>query len=337
MPQIRRIRLVVRSVLLLTGLANAITAGAQPNRISTQLAPASPCCTIVSIDANSGLVEARVNSTGQLFDFTLANRLVVGRLRAGQGIYANLGNRQVSLDGKTVTGTIVRLLQPGRTPQNNLGGSSGSSSTGSSSGGSPSADSSTGGSSSAGSPSVDSSALTTAQTVVSMLAKSRTAVLAPQCGQPYTVGCPNGTATPSSIQLARSSIMVTSSGNGSAWYPFSASMSAVTTVGIPVTVSGIACILNVNTAGSSPLSISGTLNITANTSGHTPIYKVSLSSPATALAPADFALSDCIGGEVSAIPPMFGTYLNGALFRELFGQWLSPVCFKSEHVVRCPT
>ncbi len=328
MTEIRHTRLAVLSALLLTGLAGAITAGAQPNRISTQPAPAAPCCSIVSIDANSGLIEAKVNSTGQQFAFALANRVLVSRLRAGQGIYANLGNRQVSLDGKTMSGTIVKFLQNGRTAQNNPGGTSGSSSTGSASGGS---------SSDSPPPSVDSSALAAAQTAASMLIKSRTAVLASQCAPPVTFGCANGTATPSSIQLDRKSSMVAPSANGSAWYPFSATMSAVTAMGIPTTINGIACTLIINTAWSSPLNISGTLNITTNTSGHTPIYKVSLLSPATSLAPADFAVSDCIGGTVTAIPAGLGASLNAALYHELFGQWQSPVCFKSENVVRCPS
>lgn len=131
--------------------------------------------------------------------------------------------------------------------------------------------------------------------------------------------------------------MVAPSASGSAMYPFSATMSAVTVTGIPTTIYGIACTLRINTAWSSPLNISGTLNIAKNTSGNTPIYKVSLFSPATSLAPTDFTVSDCIGGEVTAIPAGLAASLNGALFHELFGQWLIPVCFKSENVVRCPS
>jgi hypothetical protein len=77
------------------------------------------------------------------------------------------------------------------------------------------------------------------------------------------------------------------------------------------------------------------LNITANNSGHTPIYKVSLNGSVASLAPADLVVSDCIGGEIAGSPPVFVAYLNGALYHELFAQWLTPVCFKSGNVVHC--
>jgi len=34
------------------------------------------------------------------------------QLHAGQGIYANLGAKQISLDGKSPAGTIVNIAKP---------------------------------------------------------------------------------------------------------------------------------------------------------------------------------------------------------------------------------
>jgi hypothetical protein len=92
-----------------------------PNNASAQQsvpAAANPvtCCGIVGIDASTGVVTARVTSTGQQFQFTLSNSAQTRTLRAGQGIYANFSTRQVSLDGKTPAGTIVSVTGPGTAP-----------------------------------------------------------------------------------------------------------------------------------------------------------------------------------------------------------------------------
>ncbi|HUJ30860.1 MAG TPA: hypothetical protein VLY23_06230 [Candidatus Acidoferrum sp.] len=69
--------------------------------------PATPCCDITGIDASTGVVTARVNATGQTFQFRLSNAAQVHQLRAGQGVFANLAHKQVSLDGKTIAGAIT--------------------------------------------------------------------------------------------------------------------------------------------------------------------------------------------------------------------------------------
>ena len=70
--------------------------------------------TVTGVDAKTGVVTAKVNSTGQVFEFTLANKALISRLHAGQGVYVNLGNKQVSLDGKSPSGTILTLSPLGR-------------------------------------------------------------------------------------------------------------------------------------------------------------------------------------------------------------------------------
>ena len=83
---------------------------------STASAPAAqtsaPAATITSIDAKTGLITARINATGQLFQFALANKALLNRVHPGQGVYVNVGAKQISLDGKTASGTIVNIETP---------------------------------------------------------------------------------------------------------------------------------------------------------------------------------------------------------------------------------
>ncbi|HYL61156.1 MAG TPA: hypothetical protein VE077_00920 [Candidatus Methylomirabilis sp.] len=71
--------------------------------------PAESCCGITSINSATGVVTARVNSTGQTFQFTISNEARLKSLVVGQGIFANLKTSQVSLDGKTPAGTIIGI------------------------------------------------------------------------------------------------------------------------------------------------------------------------------------------------------------------------------------
>jgi hypothetical protein len=78
-----------------------------------QLVAQAPGATVTSVDAKTGVVTAKVNSTGQVFEFTLANRALLSGVHAGQGVFVNLGKKQVSLDGKQPAGTITSVTAPG--------------------------------------------------------------------------------------------------------------------------------------------------------------------------------------------------------------------------------
>src|SRR3954469_5235259 len=69
----------------------------------------TPGGTITAVNAKTGVVTAKVNSAGQVFTFTLANNALLRQVQAGQGVFVNLGRKQVSLDGKTASGTILTL------------------------------------------------------------------------------------------------------------------------------------------------------------------------------------------------------------------------------------
>src|SRR2546426_530740 len=72
-------------------------------------AQAPACCSITSVDARAGLVSAKVNATGQSFQFKPNSAALLSSLRVGEGVYANFSSRQVSLDGKTICCTIVAV------------------------------------------------------------------------------------------------------------------------------------------------------------------------------------------------------------------------------------
>lgn len=92
----------------------------------------APCCSVTAVDTATGVVSAKVNATGATFQFKVANAAQLKALRVGQGVYANLSAKQVSLDGKTSccaivsTGAATPIRPPVTTVAPGLGASSGS-------------------------------------------------------------------------------------------------------------------------------------------------------------------------------------------------------------------
>lgn len=76
-------------------------------------AQATPCCEIVSIDPRAGLISAKVNASGQTFQFKVASPLMTRTLRVGQTVYANFATNQVSVDGRTQCCTITQAPKGG--------------------------------------------------------------------------------------------------------------------------------------------------------------------------------------------------------------------------------
>lgn len=66
-----------------------------------------PCCIITAINPALGRVMAKLNATGQMFAFKVDDAAVLKSLRVGQAAWANFKTGQVSVDGRTVCGTIV--------------------------------------------------------------------------------------------------------------------------------------------------------------------------------------------------------------------------------------
>jgi hypothetical protein len=76
----------------------------------------TPCCTVTAIDARRATAIAKVNATGQTFEFRVADPKLLSGLRVGQPIYANFATRQVSLNGRTPCGTITAGPSPSAAP-----------------------------------------------------------------------------------------------------------------------------------------------------------------------------------------------------------------------------
>ena len=101
---------VVPAALLLAGILFA------SDRADAQR-PVPPCCSIVAVDAGAGLVTAKVNANGNVFQFKpnrfspadalRSNPATLASLKPGQAVYANFTNHQVSLDGRTVCCTMT--------------------------------------------------------------------------------------------------------------------------------------------------------------------------------------------------------------------------------------
>jgi len=75
--------------------------------------PSRACCTVVSTNGQTGIVSAKVTASGALFEFKFntANPRALGAVRAGQAVYANFTNNQVSLDGRTACCTVTKPPQ----------------------------------------------------------------------------------------------------------------------------------------------------------------------------------------------------------------------------------
>ena len=102
-PRFAPAALLVSIALLTSGRADA-----QVNRATLgKPATPTPCCAIVAVDAKAGIVSAKVNANGNVFQFKLTNPATLSTLSAGQAVYANFTNHQVSLDGRTVCCTMT--------------------------------------------------------------------------------------------------------------------------------------------------------------------------------------------------------------------------------------
>lgn len=75
----------------------------------------APAASVTAINVRAGVASAKLNSTGQQFQFTLNNRAQLAQLRLGQGVYVNFKTKQVSLDGRTVGGVILSVAAPSGT------------------------------------------------------------------------------------------------------------------------------------------------------------------------------------------------------------------------------
>ena len=81
--------------------------------VALQPAAGQPCCNVTSINAATGVVTAKVNSTGQVFAFKVGSELLLQSLKVGQGVYANLKMHQVSIDNMK---SCCQIISAGTVP-----------------------------------------------------------------------------------------------------------------------------------------------------------------------------------------------------------------------------
>src|SRR5581483_6760914 len=87
-----------------SGPIDGVTA---PTQIpGSAVTPATPCCDITAVNVRTGVATAKVNATGQIFQFK-APANVLSSLHVGQGIYANMQTSQVSVDNANPCCEIV--------------------------------------------------------------------------------------------------------------------------------------------------------------------------------------------------------------------------------------
>ncbi len=95
------------------GKAGGVGNTAAARNLGNAVNPADPCCDITSIDAATGTVTAKVNGTGQTFQFKVADAALLHPLKVGQGVFANFKTQKVSVDGVQPCCTIMSLDKVG--------------------------------------------------------------------------------------------------------------------------------------------------------------------------------------------------------------------------------
>ena len=96
---------VIRVFLGMLLVCGVLATGAQAQT-------ALPCCSITAINAQTGVVSARVSATGAAFEFQVTDARLLPSLRVGQAVFANLTTKQVSLDGRNICCSIVQAVKP---------------------------------------------------------------------------------------------------------------------------------------------------------------------------------------------------------------------------------
>jgi Cu/Ag efflux protein CusF len=87
------------------GLGNT----AEGQNLGGQVHPAAPCCAITAIDAKSGVATAKVNATGQTFQFKVTDATLLNGLKVGQKVSADFAAGKVSVNG---IGPCCSIVQP---------------------------------------------------------------------------------------------------------------------------------------------------------------------------------------------------------------------------------
>jgi hypothetical protein len=80
--------------------------------VATEVLAMDPCCSITGVDHRAGMVTAQNTATGQSFQFKVNNSAVLKTLKVDQGVYADFGTKEVSVDGVEPCCSMVNLSAP---------------------------------------------------------------------------------------------------------------------------------------------------------------------------------------------------------------------------------
>jgi hypothetical protein len=80
--------------------------------VTSEVRALDPCCTVTGIDNRTGMVTANNTATGQTFQFQLNKAATLKTMKIGQGVYADFGTKQVSVDGATPCCSVLNLSVP---------------------------------------------------------------------------------------------------------------------------------------------------------------------------------------------------------------------------------
>ena len=97
---------IVSSATIKPG-ANLPTTGGAPT--DNRAPSGGPCCQITAVSLQNQSATAKVNATGQVFQFIVSNRALLRGLNVGEGVYADFAAKQVSLDGRHTAGKIISM------------------------------------------------------------------------------------------------------------------------------------------------------------------------------------------------------------------------------------
>ncbi|MGH7583497.1 MAG: hypothetical protein ACREL5_09750 [Gemmatimonadales bacterium] len=95
--------LMTRMIRIVAAVAVEVVVAAH----SPLAAQSLPCCSITGIATRTGVVSAKVKSTGAAFTFKVNDARTVSSLKIGQAVYANFTTHQVSLDGRRACCTVA--------------------------------------------------------------------------------------------------------------------------------------------------------------------------------------------------------------------------------------
>src|ERR1700719_2827237 len=94
--------------VLVLGLISSLTFAGQVRRPGPiPSGRPAPCCGITAINTATGMVSAKENATGRMFQFKVNDGAMLNSLKVGQGVYANFAASQVSVDNLQPCCTIV--------------------------------------------------------------------------------------------------------------------------------------------------------------------------------------------------------------------------------------